>query len=706
MNDSSRSAARPGSPTRAWASPAKRRATNVKRTSSIPSPNHCPSREQLRAFSQASLHRELMDSIEQHLCQCERCMSELDAWEEESDALIRALAALPSGPDDEPAFQALQTALLSSGERVDLGDSPTASFVETIHAETNEVPDQIGGYRLLALIGQGATGAVFRARHLKLDRIVAIKVLNRQYVGHDSQAVRRFRQEMRAVGQLDHAHIVRATDAGEADGRHFLVMEYVDGIDASRLLRLTGPLRVADACEIARQAATALDVAHQHNMVHRDVKPSNLLFSYDGQVKLLDLGLVRNDTSATDAGDAWQTNVPHGTADYMPPEQWTQFAAVDTRADIYALGCTLYKLLTGKPVYPRPRQDYGAKMDAHLSAPVPSVRHERPDVPLGLQKIIFRMLAKRPSDRYDSAAEVAERLLPYTQGARLTELGVRIASSSGEEIGLLLSEPATSSHPIPTRRHRPTRRSMLLATTAAVPLATLLWRFRPRRTPTLQVVKWRNLQPTEPPRSFPVSGRPGDTATSATLETTPDSTLKVATFHDSLIHLGQPVQGRFSLQAEFTVKTPLDRLGLFFKYRPHKVESTVAHPFQVIELAPAETVGYRLFWSHYCFYEEPGGTYRRDYTQWAETAVGFAPESEPGQLTVAFGRAGFPDVRWKDVLLTESHWTVSWQARNMSQQTRDELKHAYLGRLGIFVRSSSAVFSRLQLRYLDEREIL
>ncbi len=313
----------------------------------------CPSAAQLRAFAMASLESQSMDRIEQHVCQCDPCLRSLEACDEDSDVLIQALASLPATADDEPAFQSLQSTLMVHGECVDLGGSPTASFAQTISAVTDEVPDQIGGYQLLELIGQGATGAVFRARHLKLDRIVAIKVLNARYVGQDPQAVRRFREEMRAVGQLEHEHIVRATDAGEADGRHFLVMEYVDGIDASRLLRQTGPLRVADACEIVRQAAMALEFAHQHNMVHRDVKPSNLLFSFEGRVKLLDLGLVRNDNATANGSDAWQSSIPHGTADYMAPEQWTHFADVDARADIYALGCTLYKLLTGKPVYPR-----------------------------------------------------------------------------------------------------------------------------------------------------------------------------------------------------------------------------------------------------------------------------------------------------------------------------------------------------------------
>jgi hypothetical protein len=481
-------------------------------------------------------------------------------------------------------------------------------------------------------------------------------------------------------------------------------MEYVDGIDASRLLRLTGPLRVADACEIVRQAAIALQFAHEHNMVHRDVKPSNLLFSFEGQVKLLDLGLVRHDNLAAELGDAWQESIPHGTADYMPPEQWTEFASVDARADIYALGCTLYKLLTGKPVYPRPRRDYGAAMDAHLSAPIPAIRHERPDVPLGLQKIILRMLAKRATDRFSSAEEVATRLLPYTQGARLRELGARIASTVPDEIDRLAYEPSDSLRGAPRESRRVTRRGLLLATAAAVPPAAGFWLLWKRRTPQLQLAHWRRLAPTEPALSFPETGSPLGSTPHTACEVLPGGAVKVAALHSTLFHLGQPVQGRFALLTEFTAEATLDRLGVFFKYRPHKTDSGVAHPFQVIEIAPGEASGFRLLWSHYCFYAEPGGTYRCDYLPWAETSIPFAPP-EPGRLQLTLGTTGFPDIHWNGTPLSEGRWTVSWQARHMAQQTRDELKRAYLVRLGLFVRSGSAVFSRLQLRYLDESEI-
>jgi serine/threonine protein kinase len=671
-----------------------------------PSLTDCPSAEQLRAFSTAALAAESMDAIELHVTQCDRCLTSLEACDQDSDELIQALAALPSGPDDEPAFQSLQASLLSAGESGSPADRPTATYP---HPRATRIgpegwPDELGGYQLQALIGQGGTGAVFRARHLKLDRIVAIKVLNARYMGHAPRAIERFQQEMRAVGRLDHPHIVRATDAGEDAGHHFLVMEYVEGIDASRLLRLVGPLRLADACEIVRQAALALQFAHQHNMVHRDVKPSNLLFSFDGQIKLLDLGLARHDSSAPELGADAQSNTPHGTADYMSPEQWTNFAAVDARADIYSLGCTLYKLLAGKSVYGGVRSDYRVTMQAHLSAPIPSIRRQRPEVPLGLQKILGRMLAKRPDERYASAEEVARRLEPYAQGARLAELGARLAASSPDELQQALAESAASEAPSVVERVRWSRRWML-ASAAAVPLAAILWRIWPAKAPQLQLGQWRALQPAAPPREFPPAGAPATAPPAATAHLQPGQPLRIAAHQDALFELGQPVQGRFAVRLRFTFDRQFERLGLFFKYRPTKQKTTLAHSFQVIELAPGESGRPLLLWSYYCYYQEPSGGYRCEYEQWAETPLVLPAVSEAARLEVALGRSGFPEVTWNGQLLSEARWTLSTDARSMSQLTHDELQRAYLGRLGIFARSARASFSQLQLSYFDIPEV-
>jgi serine/threonine protein kinase len=165
----------------------------------------------------------------------------------------------------------------------------------------------------------------------------------------DPAGVARFEREMKAIGRLEHPHVIRAHDAGEADGVHFLVMEYLDGADLSRVMDHVGPLSVADACELVRQAALGLEYAHQQGLVHRDVKPSNLMLTTAGQVKVLGLGLARlSDRDVPAGAELTSTGQLMGTFDYMAPEQGSDTHKVDIRADVYSLGATLYKLLCGE----------------------------------------------------------------------------------------------------------------------------------------------------------------------------------------------------------------------------------------------------------------------------------------------------------------------------------------------------------------------
>jgi len=176
--------------------------------------------------------------------------------------------------------------------------------------------------------------------HTKLKRPVAIKVLPTDRL-RDPRAVARFQREVEAVGRLSHPNIVQALDANELDGRHLLVTEFVDGVDLSRLVRSGGPLPIPDACEIVRQAALGLQHAHAHDLVHRDVKPSNLMLNSAGIVKLLDLGLARLRPEMPVEADVTTSGQIMGSADYMSPAQCLDARDVDARADIYSLGCTL-----------------------------------------------------------------------------------------------------------------------------------------------------------------------------------------------------------------------------------------------------------------------------------------------------------------------------------------------------------------------------
>lgn len=282
--------------------------------------------------------------------------------------------------------------------------------------------DELGSYQLLSKIGGGGMGSVYLARHIHLNRIVALKMLAPRW-HDDSGALARFKQEMKAIGSLKHPNIIAATDAGEDHGCLYLVMEYVEGVDLGRLLRQRGRLAVADACEAARQTATALGCVAEHGLVHRDVKPSNLLLGRDGMVRLLDLGLARLQQPTADEQPLTQMNDVMGTADFIAPEQGLASHNVDIRADIYSLGCTLYTLLAGKPPFSDPSyNNFLRKVRAHQETPPPPIGSQRPDLPKGLSDLLERMMAKDPRQRLESPAETMEALKPYAAGHDLQKL--------------------------------------------------------------------------------------------------------------------------------------------------------------------------------------------------------------------------------------------------------------------------------------------
>ena len=227
----------------------------------------------------------------------------------------------------------------------------------------------------------------------------------------------RFHREVEAAAQLEHPNIVTAYDAFEAGGQHYLVMQFVDGQDLSSVVKTNGPLTVEQALEVIIQAAKGLEFAHEQGIIHRDIKPSNLLLrKKDGRVKILDMGLARLQAAGDDdVPELTASGQIMGTYDYMPPEQAWDTRTVDARADIYALGCTLYRLLAGKPMYQgeTPMQ----KLLAHREKPIPSVRDARPDVPQQLDAIYQQMVAKQPDDRQASMTVVVQQLQGCMQPA-------------------------------------------------------------------------------------------------------------------------------------------------------------------------------------------------------------------------------------------------------------------------------------------------
>jgi serine/threonine-protein kinase len=285
---------------------------------------------------------------------------------------------------------------------------------------------ELGPYLLLERLGEGGMGQVFKARHRRLHRVDALKVLRPEYRDTDN-ADRRFRREAQAVARLDHPHLVRVLDADEADGVLYLAMEYVEGTDLARLVKRDGPLPVGRACDYARQACLGLQHAHEAGLVHRDVKPANLMLTSSGTVKVLDLGLARLLRAPGDddqSGSLTREGALVGTLDYVAPEQARSSHDVDARTDLYSLGCTLYYLLTGRA----PFADSSGieKLFKHQLDDPPPIEQVRPDVPPALAGVLRTLVAKKPEDRYPTAAAAAAALEPFCGAATAVPLALPV----------------------------------------------------------------------------------------------------------------------------------------------------------------------------------------------------------------------------------------------------------------------------------------
>lgn len=265
-------------------------------------------------------------------------------------------------------------------------------------------------YRLLELIGAGGMGAVYLCEHTLMKRLVALKVLPVEKL-EDHQNLERFHREARAVAALDHPNIVRAYDIDQHDKLHFLVMEYVDGNSLQDIIARHGPMDPIRAAHYIAQAAVGLQHAHELGMVHRDVKPGNVLLDRTGVIKVLDMGLARFFNKQQDSvTEKYDDKCVLGTADYLAPEQ-AMSSTVDIRADIYSLGGTFYYMLTGQT--PFPEGTIAAKLVAHQTREPKPIPEFRTDVPEGMLEVLCRMMRKEPRDRYQEPIEAAEALAEW-----------------------------------------------------------------------------------------------------------------------------------------------------------------------------------------------------------------------------------------------------------------------------------------------------
>jgi cyclic di-GMP phosphodiesterase len=269
----------------------------------------------------------------------------------------------------------------------------------------------LGNYRVLDRLGAGGMSVVFKAEHVVMRRTVAIKVLA-SFADQDLRLQQRFLTEIRAVAQLQHPNIVAAMDAGSISGLdcptlRYFVMEFVPGQDLEGYVKSNGTLSPLKACDVIHQVASALAESHKQNLVHRDIKPSNILLNPDSQAKLLDFGLARHFTRRfTEPG------VVLGTLDYMAPEQFGDAGAVDIRADIYALGGTLYWCLTGRTPFDT-EGNFIQQAKQRQTEPPPSVRVWHPEIPAALDTFVAKMMATDPCDRYANPQEVMQAVLPF-----------------------------------------------------------------------------------------------------------------------------------------------------------------------------------------------------------------------------------------------------------------------------------------------------
>ena len=290
----------------------------------------------------------------------------------------------------------------------------TASQAERLKTgikESKAAAHKIPGYKIIGKLGSGAMAVVYKARQLSLNRMVAIKILPKRF-SENPEYVERFYKEGQAAGRLNHPNIVQAIDVGEAAGYHYFVMEYVEGKTIADDLAAGNVFKEAEALDIIIQVAKALAHAHACSLIHRDVKPKNIMISTNGTVKLADMGLARETTDIEAAQN--ELGKAYGTPYYIAPEQIRGKMDIDGRADIYGLGATLYHMLTGR--VPFMAEDSADVMRKHLKEKLIPPDHINTSLSAGVSEVIEIMLAKRKEDRYNDIEELLTDLEALREG--------------------------------------------------------------------------------------------------------------------------------------------------------------------------------------------------------------------------------------------------------------------------------------------------
>jgi len=406
-------------------------------------PGKHPAREILQAFGLGKLDDASSTQVSQHLETCVDCKRQVA--ELSGDSLLDKLRQANSPAGTPAPGQPLAP----------LAKAPPPSSVPPELQNNTQ-------YDILRELGAGGMGVVYLAKNKLMDRLEVLKVISTAMV-HKTGALDRFLREIRAAAALSHDNVVKAHSAMQFGETLVFAMEYVEGDDLAKVVKAQGPLPIANACYYARQAALGLQHAHEKNMVHRDIKPHNLILARVGKkhmVKILDFGLAKASSEKKLDRDLTGEGAMLGTPDYMAPEQSLDAATADIRADIYSLGCTLYYLLTGAP--PFDAANLVGLLLAHQSTQARPLNLVRPEVPVELAAVVARMMAKDPAKRYQKPIEVAQALTPF-----LTQPG---AKGPGGPPAIPVSAVEKAS---PRRPEVATKRSEKLA---AAPPATLVAR--------------------------------------------------------------------------------------------------------------------------------------------------------------------------------------------------------------------------------------
>jgi uncharacterized protein (TIGR03067 family) len=373
-----------------------------------------PSREDLEAFALGCLHDDTHAAVEAHVNGCSSCQLVID--QVPGDRLVALLQSAAAVGDPVKGRDGTVTMMDLSADTPAVAGSQTCAWTPVEARSAPEWPAALTGhprYEPTRLLGSGGMGTVWLAQHRVMGRPVAVKVIRPDFVARPG-AAERFRRETQAAARLNHPNIVTAFDAEQAGATHLLAMEYVEGVTLADLLRQGGTLPVTGACDAIRQAALGLQHAFDRGLIHRDLKPHNLMRTADGTVKILDFGLAVLADGARGADGLTGDNIVLGTPDYIAPEQAEDSHAADVRSDIYSLGCSLYHLLTGR--VPFPGESVLRKLDGHrMHQPVP-IQTIRPEVPAALATIVAKMMAKKPGDRFQTPEEVAAALTPFVTG--------------------------------------------------------------------------------------------------------------------------------------------------------------------------------------------------------------------------------------------------------------------------------------------------